>query len=44
MDRVIIDENVTLENCLVGSDVYIESGMTLINCMLGDKLKVEKND
>ena len=44
MDDVIIEKDVTLENCLVGSEVYIHSGMTLRNCSLGDKLIVDKNE
>ena len=44
MDNVIVEKDVTLENCLVGSEVYISSGMTLKNCTLGDKLRVDKNE
>ena len=44
MDKVIVEKDVTLENCLIGSEVFIHSGMTLKNCILGDKFKVEKNN
>lgn len=44
MDDVIIEKDVTLENSLVGSEVYIPSGMTVRNCYLGDKLIVDKNE
>ena len=44
MDDVIVEKDVTLENCLVGSEVFIHSGMTLRNCIIGDKFKVDKNE